>query len=316
VVGSPLEISAENRVQKVGRKALRIPRGAVLIPRRYGPLKRAIVMQVYENAHDALRSRHGVSAYYGRPGRGALYRVQNVIAKLHADAISCPDENAASRLGELACRFEAGAYSKGRLISRLDIWHSALLLAFADDLLRLRDVRKAIDGFRKGEPVSPTGLLVQAAALRLAPFAGIESGINILAGAGSDTLVFANANEEQRTAADDLMSEIDAKLLRSEFEQVHCEAKTIERGMIDDADRHLSFEDGRFYVRFIDGLIPTLEGLGARMPEKHQKLTIVTITDSLRTARRALNILGLTKGVLDLFRKTRGLMKALSENLA
>lgn len=313
VIGSPILISAEDKVVKVGRRVLHIPVGAVLIPRRYGPKKRKIVMQVYKNIFDALRSRHGVSAYYGRPGHGAVYHALTIATRLRAEAASCPDQDAAGRLEELARQFEDGAYSKSRLISRLEVWHNALLLALADDLQLLRQMRTAIEAFSDGQTLDPIILRAQADGLRLAPFVGTHGVVNELVGRRTEGLVFSESTHE--SIVDELISEIDGYLLRAEFEQAHCEAKTIERGMVDDAGRRLNPTDGSFYGRFIVGLLPSLEAIGTRMPE-HQREATASVVEAMRSVYRALNTVGLMRESLSLFLRARGLMKALSDALA
>jgi hypothetical protein len=315
VFGSPIEISAEERTLKPRRKKpLHIAKGGVFIPRRYGPMKRLVVAQVYENAFDALRSRQGVSAYYGRPGHGALFRTQTVVARLHTEAAQASGDKAAF-LSALAKRFEEGVYAKGRLLSRVEVWHNALLLTLAADLRLLRRIRQSVASSRdQGVALLPNALRALAAGLRLAPFVGLKSGIrNFVDGNPDDVVVF--SKETHGAAADNLIAEIDGYLLRAEFEQAHCEAKTIERGMVDDAGRRLNAADGSFYGRFIIALLPALKAVGERMSEEHQKEAVASIVESMRAVYRALNTIGLTRETLDLFLKARGLMKALSESI-
>jgi len=313
VEGTPIVISGEDHVLKQGKKVLRIPRGAVLIPRRYGPKrdnrKPYTVMQVYPDVFAALRSRYSVAAYYGRPGRGELFTAQKIVEGLRRDAKACPDATGEARLNDLADRFTEELYSTGRMFSRLDIWTNALMLAFENEEKNLRELRKVLDVFRHNQAVSPAYLRCLADDLRFNPFVDLSVRVKAFTGDGHDRIAIINSSDNQRISADDMIEEIDVYLPLIEFERAHFLAKELERAVVDDVSRSRTTDDGRLYARMAISVVQTLNSLVQTLPKKRDRVALAAIRDELVLVERGFDQTGLKPETVASFIALRKKMK-------
>jgi hypothetical protein len=319
VAGSPFFVPASSYVLKKGKQVLPIPQGAVLIPRRYGPKrdgrKLYTVMQVYPDVFSALRSRYGVFAFYGRPGRGKICSAQRVVQRMESDAVSCQDSTAAARLEELADRFSERTRQTAHMFSRLDSWTNALMEAVAEEEKNLRALRAALDAFRHNLSVSRSYLRGLAEGLHFNPFVGLTTRILWFVGYGHGEILFATSSDKKQFAVDDFIDEIDGFLLRCEFEEILCLLKEAERSMNDDASRALSLKERRHHVQRIVSLIPLFYDFGKKLRPEINAEKIETIADALRTISRGVAEIGLTIQVISLVSSTRSFARSLGESI-
>ena len=239
IAGTPMVIVTKGIVIPHRKNPLNIPDGGILIPRRYGPNKRKTVMMVYRDIFAALRSRRGASAYYGRHGRGELYRIQRLTRSLAQQIASTEDGRQRVGLSRLRNRFLGDLYDRGRLVSRLDIWATALFLELEEEKATLGRLRHMLPGYLAEIENNRSSLLLQIAGLRLAPFTDITM-----------------PNEDGVMPA---LEQVTNFLSRIEFEEIHIELKELERALSDDIRRNgpagIPFD--RFYAatRAVVGLV-------------------------------------------------------------
>ena len=230
IPGTPMVIVTKGIVIPHRKKPLVIPDGGILIPRRYGSGKRQTVMMVYCDIFAALRSRRGTSAYYGRNGRGELYRIQRLTRSLSQQIAGTEDGREREGLIRLRDRFLGDLYDRSRLVSRLDIWATALFLELEEEKATLEGMFTCLEDSLADKLVPTSKVFASSQKLHLAPSVELRAEIcKVIRSEFDGGVLYFKFNE--------FIEQTKRCLARIESEEIHFELKELERALSDDIRR-------------------------------------------------------------------------------
>jgi len=283
IPGTTMQIVTVGTVVRAGKKSLTIPVGSVLVPYRFGRKKRHRRMAVHADAFSALLGRHGVAGYYGGVGRGKLCSAYDLWRRLTLQAERSDDALETENLGRLATAMRARLGETSRLVSRLDLWHSAVLLELDDHRAGLIKLERLLGGFAAGgKPPERKTLRGLSNSLRLAPFIDLRDGIAHFLGRTDAEPWEGRVLEAKQEAARELANEIGSYLRLIELQGIRFALKELERAL-GDAIGRVKFQPGeeRWIVETANASIERLRVFVATETYTETKLKIIPILSDL-----------------------------------